>query len=62
VASYSSYGLLSTEVKTVLGRIALDGLIVVVGMLLLAAQWHSANKRLANKRRNNDASSITIAR
>jgi hypothetical protein len=34
----------------------LVGLIVVVGMLLLAAQRYIANKRLANNRQNNDGS------
>jgi len=42
--------------KTVLGRIALIGLIIVVGMLVLAAQRYFANKRLANKGRNSDQS------
>ena len=47
-----SYRLVHEE--TALGRIALVGLIVVLGMLLLAGQRYFANKRLANKRRNND--------
>jgi hypothetical protein len=42
--------------RTVLERIALIGLIIVVGMLLLAAQRYFANKRLATKRRNKDES------
>jgi hypothetical protein len=41
---------------TVVDRIALVGVIVVVGMLLLAVQRYCANKRLANRRRNNDES------
>jgi hypothetical protein len=49
-----SYRLVHEE--TVLGRIALIGLIIVVGLLLLAAQRYFANKRLANKRRNKDES------
>ena len=49
-----SYRLVHEE--TVLGTIALVGLIVVLGMLLLAAQRYFANKRLANKRRNKDES------
>jgi hypothetical protein len=40
----------------VLDKIELVSLIVVVGMLLLAAQRYFANKRLANKRRNSDQS------
>jgi hypothetical protein len=34
--------------------IALAGLIIAVGLLMLAAQRHIANKRLANERRNKD--------
>jgi hypothetical protein len=35
-------------------EIELVSLIIVAGMLLLAAQRYFANKRLANKRRNSD--------
>jgi hypothetical protein len=35
-------------------EIEVVGVIIVVGMLLLAAQRYFANKRLANKRRNTD--------
>ena len=42
--------------KTVLLRIALVGLIIVVGLILLAAQRYCANQRLANKRRNKNES------
>jgi hypothetical protein len=35
-------------------EIELGSLIIVAGMLLLAAQRYFANKRLANKRRNSD--------
>jgi len=37
-----------------LGTIALAGLIIAVGLLMLAAQRQIANKRLANERRNRD--------
>jgi hypothetical protein len=37
-----------------LGTIALAGLIIAVALLMLAAQRHFANKRLANERRNKD--------
>jgi hypothetical protein len=37
-----------------LGTIALAGLIIAVALLMLAAQRHIANKRLANERRNKD--------
>jgi hypothetical protein len=39
---------------TDLGTIALAGLIIAVGLLMLAAQRQVANKRLANERRNKD--------
>jgi hypothetical protein len=39
-----------------LERIALVSLIIVVGLLLLAAQRYCANKRLANKPWNKDES------
>jgi hypothetical protein len=39
-----------------LGTVALIGIIIAVGLLMLAAQRHIANKRLANKRRNHDES------
>jgi hypothetical protein len=39
-----------------LGTVALIGIIIAVGLLMLAAQRHIANKRLANKRRNPDES------
>jgi len=38
--------------RTVMGTIALAGFIIAIGLLLLAAQRHIANKRLANERRN----------
>jgi hypothetical protein len=44
-----------SEDWTDLGTIALAGLIIAVGLLMLAAQRHFANKRLANERRNKDA-------
>jgi hypothetical protein len=34
--------------------IAIIGIVIVAGMLLLATQRYIANKRLANKRRNKD--------
>jgi len=34
--------------------IAVFGVVIVVGMLLLATQRYIANKRLANERRNKD--------
>jgi hypothetical protein len=37
-----------------MARIAIFGLIIAVGLLILAAQRYVANKRLANKRRNPD--------
>jgi hypothetical protein len=37
-----------------LGTIALAGLIIAVALLMLAAQRHIANKRLANERRKKD--------
>jgi hypothetical protein len=36
-------------------RIAIFGLLIALGPLLIAAQRYIANKRLANNRRNNDA-------
>jgi len=37
-----------------MARIALDGAIVIVVLLVLAAQRYIANKRLANNRTNKD--------
>jgi hypothetical protein len=51
-----SYRLVHEENGLGQNRASLVGLIVVLGMLLLAAQRYFANKRLANKRRNNDES------
>jgi uncharacterized protein involved in exopolysaccharide biosynthesis len=42
------------EVKWVT-RIAIFGLLIALGLLLLAGQRYLANKRLANERRNKDA-------
>jgi hypothetical protein len=39
-----------------LGKIVWAGIIIAVGLLLLAAQRYIANKRLANQRRNPDDS------
>jgi hypothetical protein len=38
----------------ILGTVALLGIIIAAGLLMLAAQRHIANNRLANKRRNPD--------
>jgi len=42
------------RLKTLMARIALYGAIVIVVLLVLAAQRYIANKRLANNRRNRD--------
>jgi hypothetical protein len=42
--------------RNVMDGISLVVLIVAAGMLFLAMQRYFANKRLANKRRNNDQS------
>jgi hypothetical protein len=37
------------------GTIAIIGIVIAAGLLLLAAQRYIANKRLANRRPNRDA-------
>ena len=56
--NYTATGKLVSHLKLkdgYLPRVAIIGLIIAVGLLLVAAQRYIANKRLANKRWNNDA-------